>query len=170
MNAISGTSPTGAPDLRYQHADAAELEFRAGLGTSAVRLVPTDQARLNAVRRDLCNEVLDLLSRPPRVATYVRDEPGLDTSYWHDALTELAAQQGWRVIQKQFTDRHDQDGVSQFDDACQHAAKGFIDGILVIRRYSLRLGDTDYEQRLRWLRERHAFIAVHRQLDTGCAR
>ncbi|MER8030757.1 hypothetical protein ABTZ78_17560 [Streptomyces bauhiniae] len=134
-----------------------------------LQLLPTDDRRLNAVRRDLCDEVLNLLGGPPRVATYVCDQPGLDPAYWHGALAALATRHGWRVVQQHFTDQHDAEGSPQFNAACRHAAGGFIDGILIIRRHALDLRDDEYEQRLRWLREHRAFLAVHRQLDTGSA-
>ncbi|MFD8913637.1 hypothetical protein [Streptomyces sp. NPDC059575] len=152
--------------MRPQQVHGPDLDRHVG-SRGPHRFLPAGQDVLTKLRRTFYEEVIALLgdSRPVRVATYVLNVPGTDSGHWHSTLTDHAGEQGWAVYREPFTDETDPDRP-EFDAACRLAGAGFIDGILAVRRSNLPPDDV-YEERLRWLRGRRAFVAFYQPTTIG---
>ncbi|MFJ4007976.1 hypothetical protein ACIPWL_31665 [Streptomyces sp. NPDC090023] len=153
--------------MRYRYAEPDETEFRPWwTDTPKLRLVPTVEGRLKAVRRTCYEDVLHRIGgkRPVRVVIYLRAAAGLDTAYWDLTLNDRATKRGWIVGEQRFTDAVG-GCLPEFEQACQHTREGRADGILTIRRATVPLDDQAYADRLERMREQTTFLAFLPQVD-----
>ncbi|MFJ2419172.1 hypothetical protein [Streptomyces brevispora] len=134
------------------------------------RMRLTSGARLSNLRWHFYDSAMARIAkgRPVRVATYVPATPGTDPAAVHARLAKVADDREWRVHRITYTDcpgkdpttaPYSDEGRPALDRACGAARGGFVDGILTTGRQAIPASDDVYEQYLRWLHDRCAFVA-----------